>query len=360
MKIDIIIGSLKGGGAERVVSTLANYFDDIGYEVRIFTFSEGDRYPLNKGIIRKRFHKKLLLFNYALIRALVYLIQFYRFKENRPNIICSHINFMAAVTIPLAKLYDIKVISSEHSNHKETALDWKKKIVWNFLYKYADAITVLTKYDLEFFKRRNKNVWVMHNPNSFQKINKQIKNRDKSILAIGDLNRYLVKGFDNLIDIAFEVNKYHPDWKFKIVGEGDEGKKILQDKVKELNLTDTILFTGYRSDIDQLLQHSSIFILCSRNEGMPMALIEATSQGIACIAYDCVSGPSDIIENKKNGVLVANQNKQEMSKQLMKVIEDEEYRNSLGNEALKTSVDFSIDKIGSQWETLFKEILKIK
>src|SRR5690606_4152569 len=157
MRIDLIIGSLQGGGAERVVSSLANYFDDIGYEVRIFTFREiEDKYSLNKGIIRKRFHKNLPFLNYALVRALVYLIQFYRFKDNRPDIICSHINSMAGVTIPLAKLYGIKVISSEHSNHKETALNWKKKILWNFLYKYADAITILTKYDLDFFKKRNK------------------------------------------------------------------------------------------------------------------------------------------------------------------------------------------------------------
>lgn len=360
MKIDIIIGSLKGGGAERVVSTLANYFDDNGYEVSILTFSEGDRYPLNKGIIRKRFHKKLPIFNYALVRAFVYLLHYYSSKKNRPDIICSHINLMAAVTIPLAQLYNIKVISSEHSNHKETSFNWKKKIVWNFLYRYADAITVLTKYDLEFFKKRNNNVWVMHNPNSFQRINTQIKNRDKSILAIGDLNRFLVKGFDNLIEIAFEVHKNHPDWKFKIIGEGDEGRAFLQEKIGKLELNDTVIFTGYRSDIDQLLQHSSIFILCSRNEGMPMALIEATSQGIACIAYDCVSGPSDIIKNKNNGILVANQNKQEMSKQLMKLIENEEFRSSLGNEALKTSDSFSTDKIGGQWEALFKEIIVIK
>ncbi len=83
----------------RSLNELKNYFDDNGYEVRIFTFSEGDRYPLNKGIVRKRFHKKLPLFNYALVRALVYLIQFYRFKKNRPDIICSHINFMAAITV---------------------------------------------------------------------------------------------------------------------------------------------------------------------------------------------------------------------------------------------------------------------
>ena len=91
-----------------------------------------------------------------------------------------------------------------------------------------------------------------------------------------------------------------------------------------------------------------------------MALIEATSQGIACISYDCVSGPSNIIKNNSNGILVVNQNKRDISKQLMKLIENEEFRSSLGNEALKTSVNFSTEKIGGQWEALFKEILAIK
>ena len=177
-------------------------------------------------------------------------------------------------------------------------------------------------------------------------------------MAIGSLNRYVHKGFDNLIEIAKRLKKVHPEWQFMIVGEGDEGYKYLKNKINHLDLNENIILSGFRPDIDKLLQNSSIFVLSSRYEGLPMALIEAISQGVACIAYDCVSGPSDIIDNEVNGILVKNQDKNEMTNQIIRLIENQELRQTLGENALKSSHKFSVEKIGRKWEDLFKEILK--
>ncbi|HDZ03948.1 hypothetical protein LCGC14_0132120 [marine sediment metagenome] len=359
MKIDLVIGSLRSGGAERVVSTLANYFASQGHEVRLFTFKNGkDKYELDSKIKRIKFHRDISIFNYTLVRAFYYLLKFYCKKSNRPNVISAHIGLMGLPTIPIAKLYNIKIVISEHISHTNTPMNIQRKFLWNFLYRFADAITILTKYDLPFFKKKNKNVNIMYNPNSFSPLNVQTKKRLKQIISVGNLDRYNHKGFDNLLDIAYEIKKKYPFWKFQIIGEGTFGKKFLEDKINRLNLVDTVFLIGYKSDVDDILRNSSIYVLSSRYEGLPMGLIEAASQGVACIAYDCISGPSDIIENRVNGILIKNQDHELMTAGIIELIEDEKFRESLGWNATKSSDNFSLQKIGLQWEKLFISIQK--
>lgn len=359
MKIDFIIGSLQSGGAERVVCNLANYFSNYGYTVRIITFREGDAYKLNDEVQRVRYHKKLVIFNYTLVRAFVFLIRFYRKKNNRPDLISSHIHLMGLVTIIISKLFNIRITVSEHINHKFSTKSTAKYLLWNYLYKFADAVTILTSYDKAFFDKKSRKVVVMPNPCSFQP-NKEKTKRNKIILSVGDLDRYYHKGFDNLLDIASEVLKKHPDWKFMIVGYGDKGLNILKEKAKQLNLEDNVIFAGFRKDVQQLMQSSAIFMLTSRFEGLPMGLMEASSQGIACIAFDCVSGPSDIIQNGHDGFLVKDQDIKEMVEKTNMLIEDETLRMNLSKNAIQSSIKYSVENIGEKWHDLFKEIIAKK
>jgi len=349
MKIDLIIGSLQGGGAERVVCVLANYFASQGHLVSVVTFSDAEKFELDGKVKRVRLHNKLPIADSTLSRGFFNLLNYYRKKKNRPDVISSHISRVGLVTIPVAKFYGIKVISSEHINHTHAVYDFTKKILWNYIYKFADAVTILTNYDMEFFKKRNSNVVVMPNPSSFQSLKEQNQSREKVIVAIGSLDRYHHKGFDNLIDICMGLYERFPNWQLKIIGEGDEGRQILEKKVSALGLNDFISLEGYRTDVKDILVQSSIFVLSSRFEGLPMALIEATSQGIACISYDCVSGPSDIIENEVNGLLIENQNHSEMTEGIIRLIENDELRLRLGNSAISSSQKFSLEIIGKKW-----------
>jgi len=357
MKIHLIISSLRSGGAERVVSILANSFVKNNHDISIITFSEGDKYELDKRIKRYQLHKNLPVFNYVLCRGFINLTTFYAKKNNRPDIICSHINRMGLVTIPIAKWYGIKIISSEHTNHTFEKKTLDKLFTWNVLYKMAETITVLTSYDLDFFKRKNSNTVVMPNPNSFTPIKKQNSHREKTIIAIGDLDRYDIKGFDNLIEIAAHLKNKFPDWKVKIVGDGNSGKKFLENLIHKNKLGNFVELLGYRDDIKDLLRQSAIFILTSRYEGLPMALMEATTQGTACISYDCISGPSDILTHNKNGFLIENQNKAKMLESLTKLMNDESLRLQLGSNAIAASSNFSTERIAEKWEKLFEEIL---
>ncbi|MET6991008.1 glycosyltransferase family 4 protein [Sediminicola arcticus] len=357
MKIDFIINKMSGGGAERVVSLVANYLNNKGYEIRIITFQGSDKYELDKGIKRIKLHKHPF-FQSVVVNGFFGLSYFYRKKSNRPDIISSHINLLGYMTIPIAKIFNIKIIVSEHINHSQNN-SFSRRFLWNYLYSYSDAVTILTNYDLEYFSKKNKNVLVMPNPCPFSIIKDAdiLRERNKEIIAVGNLDRYFHKGFDNLITIASKVLIDNPNWKLRIVGGGDDGLKILKNKSIELGVEDKIIFNGFTSEVREIMLNSEIFILSSRFEGLPMVLMEAMSQGMCCISYDCISGPSDIIDTNINGNLIENQNIDKMIIGLNELIQNNALRQKFKKNAPRSLNKFSIETIGSKWEKLLKELV---
>lgn len=358
MKIDFLINKMSGGGAERVVSIIANYLVSKNYDVRIITFQGSDKYELDPSVRRIKLHN-YLLFRSVTINGFFSLLKFYRTKKNRPDIISSHINLLGYSTILIAKIFKIPIVVSEHMNHVHNRT-FAKNVLWNLLYPFVDGITVLTNFDYAFFAKRNSNVTVMPNPCPFD-IPETLPNklvRRKEILAVGSLDRYNHKGFDNLILIASNVLKRNEGWKLRIVGDGENGLTILKTEAKKHGIDDKIVFDGFRNDIQEIMATSEIFILCSRYEGLPMVLIEAMSQGMCCISYNCVSGPSDIITNDFNGLLIENQNMELMSLKLNQLINDENYRNDLRINGPKSVKKFSTEIIGKKWEDLIRKVSK--
>ncbi len=356
MKIDFLIGNMTGGGAQRVISVLANHLAQKGHIIKIISFRGGDEYPLDPSIKRIYFNKKVLM-NSVVFNGYFQLFNFYRNKSNRPDVISSHINSLGYLTIPIAKIFRLKIIVSEHINH-QVDMRFRKRFLWKRLYPLVDAVTILTNFDYEFFSKKNKRVVVMPNPSSFEN-RKVVENhiRKKEIIAIGSLDRYHHKGFDNLLDIAREVGKVNTEWTFKIVGAGEQGRRFLEKKANELRLTN-VEFLGFRDDIKEILYNAEIYILPSRFEGLPMTLLEAYSQGTACIAYDCVSGPSDIVTNRHDGLLIENQNIIAMTNGLQELMENKELRKKLQKNAPSSLEKFSVENIGNKWEALLSDVVK--
>lgn len=356
MKIDFLINKMSGGGAERVVSILANNLAKRGFIIRIITFQGQDNYNLEPSIERIKLHNHPF-FQSVVINGFFGLLKFYRKKKNRPDVMSSHINLLGYMTIPIAKIYGLKIIASEHINHISGS-NFAKKFLRSYLYPFADAITILTAFDLDYFTKKKVKVHLIPNPCPFEIVEtRNIKeNNSKEIIAIGDLNRYHHKGFDNLIDIAEKVIEKNPEWTFKIVGGGEIGLDILKKEVIKRKLENNVLFTGYRTDIKELLSKCEIFILSSRFEGLPMTLLEAMSQGVCCIAYDCISGPSDVITNQLDGLLIPNQDKQEMIKGIQSLISSAGIREKYANNAPLALEKFSIEQVGNKWVELLKDL----
>ncbi|NAS30166.1 glycosyltransferase [Flavobacteriaceae bacterium R38] len=355
MKIDFIISSLRDGGAERVLVILANEFADNGHDVTIVTFNDIEKYELNPKINRVRLHRNTI--KNQTLRYLINLIKYYFTKKNKPDIAISFLTQTNLTSIIAARLLKIKVIACEHTNHQRTSTN--SKIVTftrKYIYRWAHKITVLTSFDIDYYKKFKSDVMVMPNPCTFEVV-KENKKREKVILAVGNLDKYHIKGFDNLIEVIAPVLNTNSDWKLKFIGGGDKGLSFLQKLVDEKGVSDNVIFDGFKSNVADIMSNSEIFILSSRTEGLPMALLEAMSQGMACISYDCVSGPSDIITNNENGLLIEDQNQKKLQLGISNLITDKDLRKKLQKTAVNSIDSYKKEAIYKKWEKLISEIL---
>lgn len=353
MKIDFLVNSLVAGGAERVLILLANYFDEQGNDVTIITFNEPEVFSANPTVKRVRLHDGGIK-NHT-VRSIKNLLSYYKDKSKRPNILMpfmTRTNFMGII---LGKIYGIKVVSAEHNNHvRET--DFFGRITRKYLYRISDALTVLTTFDEKHYKQLGVNVHIMPNPCTFEVCNETERNREKIILAVGDLNRYHHKGFDNLVPLIAPVLKKNPDWKLKFVGGGDDGTQLLKNLAKTHNVENRIIFEGYSTEVARIMSESEIYVMSSRTEGLPLVLIEAFACRTACISFDCVTGPSDIIDHNKNGLLIRDQNFDEMAEQLDILMNDPGLRIKLANEGVNSLDRYKIDAIYNRYLTIFNTI----
>lgn len=355
MQIDFTISSLRSGGGERVLVKIANNLAKRGYKVRIITFNEPTEYEIHSKIAIIKLYPNSFVKNQT-FRYIHEIYKFYKNKKNRPDAVISFMTQTSLSVILVAKLLGIKVIASEHTSHIRTSTN--KKVVnftRKYIYRLADYVTILTKFDLSFYKKHSVNAVIMPNPCSFKKKTKPKQNRDKIILAVGGLHKYDIKGFDNLLPIVQPILQKHKDWKLMIVGESEiSGHQFLKDLAKKLQIENQVVFTGLRKDIKDIMSNSEIFVLSSRNEGLPMVLIEAMSQNMCCVAFDCVSGPSDIITHNVNGILVENQNMIEMTTILMQLVENPQQRINLASQAHTITEKFDEDLICDKWIDLIK------
>lgn len=354
MKIHFLVNSLVAGGAERVLILLANYFNDQVQDVTIITFNEPEVFSADKSIKRIRLHGGSI--KNHMIRSTKNLASLYFKKKNRPDVLIPFMTQTNLIGIIIGKLYGIKVVAAEHNNHLKE-INAIGNFTRNHAYRYTDALTVLTGFDENYYKKRKVNVHVMPNPSTFDIFKERVRNREKTIITVGDLNRYHHKGFDNLIPIIAPVLKKNLDWKLKLVGGGDDGLEFLTKLVKEYDISEQVIFEGYSTKVAELMRQSEIYIMTSRFEGLPMVLLEAMSQGTTCISFDCKTGPSDIITDNVNGVLVEDQNFNAMSEALDLLINDPERRLRLSSDGLNSLDKFQIDAIYKKHLNIFDSIL---
>ncbi len=349
MKIAFIISSLSSGGAERVLSLLANSFSR-NNEVYILTFSNDESfYQLHQNIkhIKLNLLKESKTFSDSFKNS---LSRFFAIKKELRNLnvdiivsFMTHTNILSTIA---SKLNHQKIIISEriaYDFHQSKLLNILRKIV----YRYADLLIVQTHADKDNYKFI-KNVEVIYNP---LKLSNLKTKKERIVLAVGRLEKQ--KGFNKLIEAFSQIDSR--GWSLCIAGDGLE-KKNLQKQIETLELNNVQLI-GKRKDIFEWYARSSIFVLSSEKEGFPNVLLEAMGSGCACLSFNCPFGPSEIIKNGINGILVEDQNLSKFSQELQKLINDDELRDKLSYEAIKIKNCYSLEKIMNEWSQLMNKVL---
>ena len=217
------------------------------------------------------------------------------------------------------------------------------------LYPRAAGVIAQTYKAKELFKEQfyNKNVTVIGNPIRQIKDVNSIQ-REKIVVSVGRL--ITSKNFNRLIDIFHSVE--NKDWKLIIIG-GDSNKQTnsleLKQQINKLNLNDRVILAGTQKNVEKYLLKASIFAFTSSSEGFPNVIGEAMSAGLPVVAYDCIAGPSDMIEDEKTGFLIPLFDDQAFIDRLQFLICNKEERRKMGIAARESIKKFSIDIIGEHY-----------
>jgi len=343
-KICFITPSLKMGGMERVLSILANYATDKGYQVYIICLIEKTiAYKLDERIHvyePKYLYKKGLLNKINTLRFLCEVL-----KSIKPDTILCFSEAFNPIAIIAAKLVGLPVYISDRSNPYKK-LSRSKEIFRKITYPFANGMiaqTVLAR-EVALKKKYNNNITVI--PNPLRNINDNVPKNDdsKRIITVGRL--VSTKNIEELINIFSEIQ--NKDWELYILGDGDQ-KYLLQKVVERLNIGNQVKLVGAVKDVDAYLAESSIFAFTSLSEGFPNALSEAVAFPLPCVAYDCPAGPSDIVKDNVNGFLVPMHNKEMFKIQLENLMNSPTLRSRLTQDFKVHRDKYSSKKIADQF-----------
>lgn len=176
-----------------------------------------------------------------------------------------------------------------------------------------------------------------------------------SVIAVGRLNEQ--KGYDLLIQSWRIVHLHHPEWQINIYGNGEE-KSRLEQLILDAGLSNVVYLNEPVINIEEKYMRSDFYVLSSRYEGWGLVLLEAMGCGIPCVSFDCPDGPSDIIQNGVNGLLVKNGDVGELAEKICWMIEHPEERLKMGEKGRVRALEFSQSKIMIEWKKLFEELCK--
>lgn len=346
-KIIVIGPSLKMGGSERASCNLANMLHKAGFQVTFLSiFKQENFFSLHDGIDLiepEGFNRTKLSF----FSTLLWMRK--RATEVKPKYVIAIGKFYSAITLLALGKSNIKniYISERSSPH----FKWGKGIdqFSNLIFKLFPPRGVLaqTTYAYEHQKKwhRSSTPFLVL-PNPVQVLDDPKKKKKKLwILASGRLPDPL-KGFDQLLR-AYSLIQNKDKWRLVIAGGGLE-ESGLKELAEELGVAQHVSFPGPISNMESILSEASIFVMPSRSEGFPNALVEAMAFGLTCVSFDFKAGPRDIIQDGIDGLIVKNGDIAEMAEKIDYLIENESIRRQLGNEASKIKDRLSFENISKK------------
>ncbi|MGI5157189.1 glycosyltransferase family 4 protein [Microbispora sp. CA-102843] len=247
-------------------------------------------------------------------------------------------------------------VAQEHMNLGTYPGPLREEIVRH--YGAFDAIAVLTPSDRREYEHALPGTRIVRIPNAVHSVN-QVPSRQEHpvVVAAGRLVRQ--KGFDLLLPAFAQVVKEHPEWRLRVFGTGPR-KAALRGLIGEYGLAAHVTLMGRTNRLDDELARASIYALSSRFEGLPMVMIEAMTHALPIAAFDCPTGPRDVLTDGTDGVLVPCEDVDALAAALNRLIADRDLRLRMGAAAAATAREYAPENVMPLWENLFAELLETK
>ncbi|MEU8247705.1 glycosyltransferase family 4 protein [Nonomuraea sp. NPDC048916] len=243
-------------------------------------------------------------------------------------------------------------VAQDHMNLAAYPEPVRKEIARH--YGRFDAVVVLTKTNQREYRDLLPRTPIVRIPNAVHLAHETSRQTDPIVVTAGRLVRQ--KGYDLLIPAFAAAVRRHPGWQLRIFGSGPK-KDTLASLVEEHGLADSVRLMGRTERLDQELAKASIYALSSRFEGLPMVMIEAMGHALPVAAFDCPTGPRDVLTPEVDGLLVPPEDVHGLAAALDRLMGDRALRLRIGAAAARTARNYAPDVVMPVWEDLFSELL---
>jgi len=365
--IAFVIDSMAGGGAQRVVANLANYWSAQGHRVSVITLAGAteDAYTLLPNVQRIALDmygnstNSLVALQQNLRRARALRRQL---RQLKPDVAISAQPTGNVLLALASRGMAITAIGSEHTHCPLQPMNHYWRALRYFTYEWLAAVTAPTEETALWLQRHTKTRRAVTIPNPIvyplpaqppMVVPEQVLRADRPcIIAVGRLEP--VKGFDWLIDAFSRIAAMHPNWNLVIVGEGN-ARPDLEKQIARLGLRARVHLPGWVGNLGDWYQRASIIAMTSRVEGFGNTLAEGMAYGLPAVAFDCEVGPRAIVRHGVDGILVPLGEVDQFARALSELMRNEVLRESFARRAVEARHRFGIQTVAKRWEQLFAQ-----
>lgn len=360
-RITLVIPTLTSGGAERVMTTMANFWADDSRQVTLLTLDDGRKapfYPLHAAICHRSLDvsgasRSALEAVRSNIRRIAVLRR--AIVASEPDVVLSFLDTTNVQTLLATRGLGIPVVVEEHTDPAQKQIGgWDT--LRRLLYPRAAKVVLLSETARGYFGSSIRaRSTVIPNPIVVEPANgpSQTERERRRLIAMGRFGPE--KGFDLLLDAFARIAADHPSWDLVIWGDGPLRPEIERQR-DALGLADRVSLPGRTMTPHAELRSADLFVMSSRREGFPMALGEAMACGLPAVSADCPSGPRQLIRDGVDGLLVAPEDPAALAEGLHRVMSDDALRARLAARAPEALERFGLQRVMAIWDQLFAEI----
>lgn len=371
MKLVLVISSLSGGGAERVMATLADGWAGEGAKVTLITLAtaDSDKYDLDPRVERVALGVTSASSNpIAAVCNNLHRIRVLRraIRSCRADAVISFLDTTNVLTILACTGLRIPVVVSDRIAVSAAPPRGAWRWLYRVLYRRADAVVAQTRRAASEVERLTaRAVEVIPNPlhvaSAPDGSSSMVHARQDSatepvaytLVAMGRLHAQ--KGFDLLLEAFASVRANNLNWRLLILGEGSL-RTQLTEWIKQRGLEGCVQMPGFVAEPERFLCTADLFVLSSRFEGFPNALLEAMACGMPCVSFDCPTGPRELIHHGVDGWLVTAEDPAALAAALDTLMHDAALRQRLGESALHVRSDYALSAILGCWNEVLRRV----
>jgi len=362
----LLVSSMSGGGAERIAALLANHWAAAGNHVTLlatYTVQTESAYVLDSRVTLRHLASATAMSRKG-VRTQLHRLKSLRriIRELQPDNVVSFLTNVNVAAILASWGTGVAPVVSERIHPAQFPISFTLAKLRILTYPRAARVVVQTETTQRWFATHvasadttviaNPVAWPLDSSAPVLLPDALVAQDDKLLLAVGRLDAQ--KGFADLIAAYTSLRGKLNGWKLVILGEGDQ-RVELEALIAAAGLAERVLLPGWAGNIADWYTRAELFVLSSHIEGFPNALLEAMSYGVACVSYDCATGPAEIIRDGIDGRLVAlAAGADGLAAAINELAQDEATRTQFATQAVLVRQRFAPEKILLEWDRLLQ------